>query len=237
MASPLQTNDASGDRLEVELRVAEYKSVREEWLTSRDAQQHTLQWTLAALAVLLAGILTSEARHDQPFIYITMAGVVAAIAISSQAIWFGELMRMERASLFLRGLEMAYRDLGTDNSWPPPLIWDSWRAFRGDHEDSPMIYSAAPLVLACFAIYALLTAGALAILCAAALDHQIPSDDRALALGIAVVVGSAYVVGTLYLGLKARSIWQTFDKPARFDHLTSPTGTPAKEGAEAAVDG
>lgn len=219
MSESVAANKAERRRLASELRVAEYKSVREEWLTSRDAQQHTLQWTLAALAVLLAGILTSPARDQQPFVYVTVAGAIAAIATASQAIWFGELMRMERAALFLRGLEASFKDLNVDSPWPPPLIWDSWRAFRGDSQGSPMIYSAAPLLIACFAIYALLVGAALAVLVAATGDHRIPEGDQHLALTVAGIASAMYVGSTLYLLLKAKSIWRSFDKPARFNHL------------------
>lgn len=218
-----EPHDVDTARLAVELRVAEYKSVREEWLSSRDAQQHTLQWTLGALAVLFAAVLTSDARQQEPFVYVAIAGAISALAVASQAIWFGELMRMERAALFLRGLEKAFSELNAGEPWPPPLIWDSWRAFRGNHKNSPMIYSAAPLVIACFAIYGLLTMGALAILIAAVGDGEVPPDDQLLALILASAVVALYCASTLYLALKARSILRSFNKPAQFDHLYPPS--------------
>jgi hypothetical protein len=221
----LDLNAEESNRLAAELRVAEYESVREEWLASRDAQQHTLRWTLAAIAVLLAGVLGSDARNQQPFLYVAIAGAVTGVAIATQTIWFGELMRMERASLFLRGLEVAVRDL--DRSWPPPLIWDSWRASRGHR---PVIASAAPLLIACFAIYALLATAGLTILCAAAADSQIPDPDRELALALALVLGAAYVGSTLYLLRQARLIWRSFDKPAQFDHLRPRSGIEREDG-------
>jgi len=207
------------NRLARELRVAEYESVREEWLASRDAQQHTLRWTIAAIAVLLAAVLGSDARDQQPFLYVAIAGALTGIAIASQAIWFGELMRMERASLFLRGIEVAVRDL--DGGWPPPLVWDSWRASRGH---KPVITSAAPLLIACFAVYALLVIAGLTILFAAAADTQLSDPDRILAVALAFMAGALYIGTTFYLLCRARLIWQSFDQPAQFDHLRPSRG-------------
>jgi hypothetical protein len=84
------SNDRKTERLAAELRVAEYRSVRDEWMSSRDAHQHTLQWTLAAIAVLFAGILTSKIRYRQPELYVGLVGAAGLIATFSQAIWFGD---------------------------------------------------------------------------------------------------------------------------------------------------
>lgn len=99
MAQDIEASHAVNDATIVrELRLAEYNTVRTEWLASRDAQQSTLQWTLAALSVLLAAAVGTSLRTDQPFVYVGLAGVIIAAATFSQAIWFGEVMRMERAA-------------------------------------------------------------------------------------------------------------------------------------------
>ena len=151
-------NREGTSRLEGELRVAEYSSVRTEWLASRDAQQHTFQWTLAALAVLLAGAISSNAREKQPYLFVALIGVEIAISTLSQAIWFGEVMRMERAALYLRGLEKALVEGFRGDKGFPPLMWESWRGhYPKDRSESLWISKAVPLILASFALYGLMS--------------------------------------------------------------------------------
>ncbi len=195
-----------------ELRVAEYNSVRAEWLASREAQQHTLQWTLAALAVLLAGTLSLRTRSEQPFLYVALVGVEVAIATFSQAIWFGEVMRMERAALYLRGLEEALSEL-TPNEGLPPLMWERWRGDPKNREKSLWVAKAAPLIVGCFALYGLLAVAGLVILVVAALDHHIPHSDRIVAIVVAVVAGALYGGVTAYICRQAWDIRGVSDKP------------------------
>jgi hypothetical protein len=190
------------------MRVAEYKSVREEWLASRDAQQHTLQWTLAALAVLFAGILSSELRQDHPELYVGLVFAAGLVAISSHAIWFGEVMRMERAALFLRGLEAAVSKLTQDQGEVPPLSWETWRGSPAKEDGDPWVAPAAVLILACFCLYLVLTAAAFLILILAASDAEIPGKYQDFAAVAASVVGLVYFVAVGYMVKVALQTWK-----------------------------
>lgn len=200
-----------------DLRIAEYNSVREEWLTSRDGQQHTLQWTLAALAVLFAGILSSSLRTHQPFLFIALAAVAVAAAVFSEAIWFGEVLRMERAALYLRGLERA---LSGALEWPgklPPLMWERWRAYPPKQQERLWIPKAVPSILGGFAIFGLLAAGGITILGYAAADHALPHGDRVFALVAAAVSTTMYLVVTTVLCKHAWFVRTVSDKPTSLD--------------------
>jgi hypothetical protein len=208
----MTTDSAERMRLVSELRVAEYNSVRAEWLASRDAQQQTLQWTLAALAVLLAGTLSLRARAEQPFVYVALLGVEVAIATFSQAIWFGEVMRMERAALYLRGLEQVTSEM-TPTGGFPPLMWERWRGDPKNREKSLWVAKAAPLVIGCFALYGLLAIAGLLILVATALDHHIPHGDHTFAIVAGATASALYSGVTSYICLQALLIKDTSDKP------------------------
>jgi hypothetical protein len=216
-------DSAASFRLASELRVAEYNSVRTEWLASRDAQQHTLQWTFAALAVLLAATLSLHARAEQPFLYVALVGVEVAIATFSQAIWFGEVMRMERAALYLRGLEEVVSELAPEDGFPP-LMWERWRGDPKNREKSSWVAKAAPLILGCLALYGLLALAGLFILVAASLDHHIPHRDRTFAIVIAAMAGALYTGAAAFICLQAWTIKGTSDKAVELDMFKTEAG-------------
>lgn len=222
LSSP--SGDSEIARLATDLRVAEYKSVRDEWLASRDAQQHTLQWTLAALAVLFAGILSSKIRQHHPELYVGLAFAAGLIAISSYAIWFGEVMRMERAALFLRGLEVVVSKLTQGHGKVPPLSWETWRGSRPMKDGDPWMKPAAVLILACFCLYLVLTAAAFLILIVAAGEADIPGKYQHVAGAAAVAVGLLYLIAVGYTGRVALKTfgWKGSAPDLALPHRDSP---------------
>jgi hypothetical protein len=191
-----------------DLRLAEYKSVREEWIASRDAQQHTLQWTFAASAVLFAAIVSSDAKTEEPFLFVVLTAAVAALATFSQAVWFGEVVRMERAALFLRGLETVYRELPKAGPAPPPLTWETWRGNETRVADSPWIQPASSSIVGSFGLFFLLTIAAIAVLLTAALDGQMPCGDRVTAAVFASFAIILYALVSYDLCSKALYIYR-----------------------------
>lgn len=191
-----------------QLRIAEYESVRQEWLASRDVQQHTLQWTFAASAVLLAGILSSDARSEEPFLYIALAAATAALSIFSQAVWFGEVVRMERAALFLRGLEASVADLVGETGTRAPLTWETWRSNPPPDRTSPWIPPARTSIVGGFALFLLLSLAAVVILLTVVFDNGMPSGDRIMAGGFALLAIVLYVVANLEMCSQALDIFK-----------------------------
>ena len=188
-----------------ELRLAEYKSVRDEWLASRDAQQHTLQWRFAASVLLIAGILSAKNKANlDPFLYVALTAAVAALSVFSQAVWFGEVVRMERASLFLRGLEAQFRRLPRKVGQSPPLMWETWRGNEPSKEsDGPWIRPAYSSIFGGFALFGLLTFSAVTILGSVAFDDSASCANQELAGVLGVLALALYFSVTIDLGRKA----------------------------------
>lgn len=214
--------------LDAELRLAEYNSVRVEWLSSRDAQQHTLQWTLAALAVLLAGLVGSHVGVERPFVYVALASVGVVVATCSQGIWFGEVMRMERAALYLRGIEAALASQPRPSDTLPPLMWETWRGVpkmakeRGEQgEKPPWISKASISIVSSFALYGLLSGAALTVLVDAAKKSAMPLGDRHFAIWAASVTGAIFLVANAYMCLEALRIRRESSRAARFTELST----------------
>jgi hypothetical protein len=190
------------------LRLAEYESVRQEWIASRDVQQHTLQWTFAASAILLAGILNSDARSEEPFLYVALAAATAALSIFSQAVWFGEVVRMERAALFVRGLEASFTELVKRPGERAPLTWETWRSNPPPDRTSPWIPPARTSIVGGFALFLLLTLAAVVILVSVAFDGGMPSGDRITAGAFAALAVALYAAANFEMCSKALYIYR-----------------------------
>lgn len=128
----------------LELVKLEYISLRDETLKAMEAQQAILTWSLAAFgAVLAAGLLLvrsvgpfeSHKPQDVMFLLIFGAGL-PGFTFASCIAWFGELIRMERAGHYLRGLEIVIADMfkgaAVGSSFAhlaAPLRWETHIAF------------------------------------------------------------------------------------------------------------
>jgi len=136
-----------------DLLLAEYQTVRQEWLDARQAQQQALQWTLGAFAVIFAAALNAHLRGSEPFLYLLAAVVISLGTVASQFIWFGEVTRMERASLFLRGRERelhsaldaeAVKAVGIYGL--SPWLWETWRANRPTDKKTPWVQKSVQAI-------------------------------------------------------------------------------------------
>ncbi len=127
------------------LLLEEYKAIRAKSAEARDNQQSIIQWSLAAVGVVTAGILAgSRSSGDGDTFRLAVAfglcTVVPIILLAALAIWLSEVSRMLRAARYLRGREKAF---GAESSPARetshkfaelPIIWegllateDTWR--------------------------------------------------------------------------------------------------------------
>ena len=187
-------------------RLAEYTSVRAESVAARDAQQTTLQWTLAALAVLLAGILTSQIRTHDPAVYVAPRG---AWSYSPAALRPFGLARPSGWSEQHCSFGVSRRSsAGPKSEKAPPepsLRWETWRALPKGHavrERGPWVSKASLSILGAFALYGLVAAGGLFILGAAVADTSLPRPDRHLALGLAICTAVFYAALAGYMAAR-----------------------------------
>ncbi len=143
-----------GSDHEFQLRSAlfteEYRSLREESKQALTAQQTTLQWSLAAFAIILAAGLAIEGRLLDSGPPVTAAGGSGAAAghgtsyfiifgfalpgliTAATMIWVGELYKMERVGCYLRARERSLLNTGMDSEpnragpLAKPLLWESY---------------------------------------------------------------------------------------------------------------
>jgi len=120
------------------LTSAEYSSIREESIQSFATSQSIIQWSLATYGVLFgAGLLAANGDIDSnlvesvtwmaALIYgLLLPGLVCAAAWS----WIGEIRRMERTGVYVRGLERRLRAQTerSRSSVVGPLNWESFLA-------------------------------------------------------------------------------------------------------------
>ena len=88
------------------LRIREYESLRQESSDARQSQQAVLSWSLAAFAVIFGGLLAGlENRVPAWIVVLVFALAIPGLAVGAAFAWAGELLRMERAGMYLRGIE------------------------------------------------------------------------------------------------------------------------------------
>jgi len=187
--------------------LAEYQTVRQEWLESRSAQQHTFSWTLATVAAVLAAAMASDARTEQPFLYLVAASFIIAASTAAQAIWFGEVTRMERAAFYLRGLEHDIAAHGPRWGRRPPLQFERFRGLAPESDDVDWIPKSNTLIVGAFGMYGVLAClgGAMLIDLATASAHHY-NNHEPLAIAAVCTFGVVYLASTIFLCLLALEI-------------------------------
>jgi len=189
--------------------LAEYGTVRDEWRDSRTAQQQTFAWTLAGVAVVIAATFNASVRSEQPFLYVLAGVIVATYGLASFGIWFGEVSRMERAALYLRGLERDVGKLDVRVGGREPLVFERFRASRPS-SDSPWVPKSSSLVVGALCIYGALPLLGLTILVdAAAVSNASTAGIRTLAWVLVVPVAVIYLTGMTYFAVAAWSVYKT----------------------------
>jgi hypothetical protein len=121
-----------------DLLQAEYVSLREESSQARQAQQSTISWSLAAFATIFAGGLVfvssffkdgANASVPVMVFYVLIFGVaLPGFAFAACLAYMGELIRLERVGVYLRGLEK-YLANSTAPGSPlngGPLRWETY---------------------------------------------------------------------------------------------------------------
>lgn len=138
------------------LAVAEYESIRAESLQSFVTSQSIIQWSMATYGVLFgAGLLAASSDVSETLqstvewmavlIYgLLLPGLVCAAAWS----WIGEIRRMERTGVYLRGFERRTRvetKLNASSSVVAPLNWETFLAGTANAK-SPPVKGWAPYI-------------------------------------------------------------------------------------------
>jgi hypothetical protein len=102
------------------LAIMEYEKLRDESLQAIQAQQSTLQWSMASFGAIIGGtalLVAQKPTHLAPLVIFAIFGAtIPAFILCCGMSWIGELFRMERIGVYLRGLELEIaRALNKDN--------------------------------------------------------------------------------------------------------------------------
>lgn len=124
------------------LLIAEFQALRAEILQCLQHTQSIVQWSLAAYGVLFgAGIVAATdgtSRTDsflRMAVLLIFAALIPGLSFAATLNWLGEMTRMERTAVYLRGVEYELRQHPAPNLFRPsfpPLNWDVYLA--GDKE-------------------------------------------------------------------------------------------------------
>jgi hypothetical protein len=148
---------ADARRLADQLLIAEYGSIREEVHRALEYAQGIVKWSIAAFGVIFAaGLVALEAAvpaapvpRGADALPIDFAGLCALVVFSAFLpglitaaawTWLGELLRMERAGAYLRGLEhqISLNPLMLSSLGSFPLRWETTLHTRSTQQDDPM---------------------------------------------------------------------------------------------------
>ena len=116
---------------DLQLRIAQYQLVRAESDQARREQQSILTWNEAfAVASFAVGALAVGAQKNLALGRVIFGLIIPMVLTGGALAWAGELIRMERTAVYLRGLERSFwkrSDKGiADPRW---FMWENllWR--------------------------------------------------------------------------------------------------------------
>ena len=115
---------------------------------------------------------------------------------------------MERAALFVRGLEADFARLKSEPGERAPLTWETWRSNPPVDRESPWIPPARTSIIGGFALYTLLALAAVVILLSVVFDGEIPTGDRIVAGVFSGMALTLYAIANFEMCTKAWYIYK-----------------------------
>lgn len=104
--------------------IEEYKSLRAEAVTARDAQLSVLRLSIPLLAAVIG--LGVTLRNDSFIGAMLLSAVVPAIAVWTFELWIGEAHRSVRAGSVVAAIEARLAKLFEPSGVGPPMGWEMW---------------------------------------------------------------------------------------------------------------
>lgn len=102
----------------------EYKSLRAEAVTARDAQLSVLRLAVPLLAALIGLGVTLRAESFLGAFLLSI--VVPVIVILTFELWIGEIQRSVRAGAVVGAIEERLRKVFAESGLAPPMGWELW---------------------------------------------------------------------------------------------------------------
>jgi hypothetical protein len=137
---PAEPNQRMGVVDDLALAIMEYQKLRDESLQAMQAQQSTLQWSMATFGAIIGAIallINQRALALQPIATFVALGVALPTFVMCCGLsWVGELLRMERIGVYLRGLELEIARIalergprGNHSAYPAYVLTPQWETF------------------------------------------------------------------------------------------------------------
>ncbi len=131
--------------------IEEYKTLREESLTSLQTQQSILRFGTATLGiVLVAGFNVWERPLLSEIIFFFFAPLISYLVL---IIWMGEIARMMRSGVYLLELEKKVSKEFSDK--PEALTWENWLRQGQQDGKTPQLIWNYKAIIAMFLLLAL----------------------------------------------------------------------------------
>jgi hypothetical protein len=102
----------------------EYKSLRHEAVTARDAQLSVLRLSVPLLGVLIGLGVTLKTESVLGAFLLSI--VVPAIVIMTLELWIGEIQRSVRAGSAVAAIEQRLSEIFAGYGLGPPMGWERW---------------------------------------------------------------------------------------------------------------
>lgn len=157
--SAVASNGGATGKTSLDLLQSEYLSLRAESVQSFVSAQSIIQWSLATYSVLFGGALVVVAQQiDSAYksfnanaILLIFTVLLPGLMCAATWQWLGEITRMERIGMYLRGLERYLDQEATNDSVIPagdqlsPLHWETFlNSEGGNHKrNAPYVGTAA----------------------------------------------------------------------------------------------
>jgi hypothetical protein len=150
--------------------------------------------------------------------------VVGFASSISQAIWFGEALRMERAALYLRGREQELKiwlRSSPGESRPSPLSWETFRGVEPQDKSAPWVPKSKVSIMAAVSLYGIMWLAGTGLLAETTLFHASKLGDSEHALAYVFLGGSvaSYVVVTAYILVVGRSVFLSSSEGAKLEAI------------------
>lgn len=217
----------------------EYKSLRAEAVTARDAQLSILRLALPLLVALI-GIGVSQKKEDELLAGILLTIVPIIVGLTFE-LWLGQVQRTIRSGSFVAAIERRLGDLlgaETSSDGMPlgsPLGWELWlRRPDGDGNlfgRSPQQRESTESAVVTFSFFVILALGSLALGVVFLFDYG--TTTGTISLGMVPLVASYLLIRVRFavLGLRdperepdVREIW--------FESERAGVAGPADSGAD-----
>ncbi len=113
----------------LEVILKEYETVRQEAMDAIGNRNQVLSFGLATIGIIFAAAISSkDILGNIRFVQIVFCGVIPVISLLVSVVWFGEVNRMNRASVYIKTqIEPRIDSIFEKGEYKRLLNWENWQ--------------------------------------------------------------------------------------------------------------